>query len=93
MTDMYGPKSVTLSSPIEVKGQPVSVLTFREATAGDLATADAVPGNMNQTLAILAAISEIPLPAFRKIKARDLKRIIAEVGDLLGNDPQELTGD
>lgn len=89
----YDPKTVTLNQPVEHNGVTYSVLTFREATAGDLAAADLMNGNMNQTLAILASISEIPLPAFKKIKARELKRIMAEVGDLLGNDPAEPTGD
>ena len=89
----YDPKTVTLSTPVEHSGNTYSVLTFREATAGDLAAADLVNGNMNQTLAILASISETPLPAFKKIKARDLKRIMAEVGDLMGNDSAESTGD
>ena len=89
----FDPKTVTLSQSVEHNGTVYQILTFREATAGDLAAADLVNGHMNQTLAILASISETPLPAFKKIRARDLRRIMAEVGDLMGNDPSEPTGD
>lgn len=86
-------KSVTLSSPIEVKGQMVSTLTFREATVGDLMMSAQFKDEMSKTMAILAAVSDTPLPAFKQVKARDLTRIMAEVGDLMGNEMAATTGE
>lgn len=86
-------KTVKLSAPIEVNGQQVSELTFREATVGDLMAGSNFKDEMSQTIAVLASISGVSVPTFKQIKARDLKRISSEVGDLLGNEAAEKTGD
>lgn len=86
-------KTVKLSAPIEVNGQQVSELTFREAEVGDMMAAATFKDEMSQTIAILASISNVPLPAFKKIKFRDITRITAEVGDLMGNEAAAKTGD
>ena len=86
-------KTVKLSAPIEVNGQQVSELTFREATVGDMMAAAMFKDDTSQTMAVLASISDVPLPAFKKIKVRDLKQIMAEVGDLMGNEAAAKTGD
>lgn len=77
--------SFTLSTPVEHNGKEYSELTFREATVGDLMVAGGFKDEMSQSIAILASISEVPLPAFRKIKARDLTKIMAATADLVGN--------
>ena len=79
-------KTVTLSTPVEHNGTTYQTLTFREATVGDMMAAAMFKDDTSQTMAVLASISDVPLPAFKKIKVRDLKHIMAEVGDLLGND-------
>ncbi len=79
-------KTVTLSAPVEHDGVTYSELTFREATVGDMMAAAMFKDDTSQTMAVLASISEVPLPAFKKIKVRDITRIMAEVSDLLGND-------
>lgn len=79
-------KTVTLSAPVEHNGVTYSELTFREATVGDMMAAAMFKDDTSQTMAVLASISEVPLPAFKKIKVRDITRIMAEVSDLLGND-------
>jgi hypothetical protein len=84
---------VKLSSPIEVSGKAVDSLTFREAETGDLMAADKFEGQTSKIVAILASISDIPLPAFKKIKARDLTRIMAETAALLGEQEAATTGD
>lgn len=84
---------VKLSSPIEVSGKAVDSLTFREAETGDLMAADKFEGQTSKIVAILASISDIPLPAFKKIKARDLTRIMAETATLLGEQEAATTGD
>lgn len=81
--------TVTLAKPVEHNGTIYSEFTFREATAGDLATADAVKGNVNQTLAMLAATADVPIQAIKKITTRDLKRVMAAVDDLMGEQDED----
>ena len=85
-------KTITLSAPVEANGQQITALTFREATVGDLMAGSNFKDEMSQTIAVLASISGVSVPTFKQIKARDLKRIMSEVGDLLGNGA-ETTGD
>lgn len=86
-------KTVNLSAPVEHNGTTYSVLTFREATVGDMMAAAMFKDDTSQTMAVLASISDVPLPAFKKIKVRDLKQIMAEVGDLMGNETAATTGE
>ena len=81
MTDTV---TVTLSKPIEHKGNTYSDLTFREATAGDLAIADAVTGEMSKTLAILASMAGVELAIIKNVRARDLSPMIEKVAPLMG---------
>jgi hypothetical protein len=46
--------------------------------------ADAVAGEMSKSIAVLASISDTPLPAFQKFPAKELASIVAAAGDLLG---------
>ncbi|MBD8556914.1 phage tail assembly protein [Rhizobium sp. CFBP 8762] len=80
------PDSITvkLSKPIEHADKQYDELTFEEATAGDLAVVDSVSGETTRMLAILASMSGVPLQVIKKIKARDLTRIIKEVEPLMG---------
>ncbi|MBY3434816.1 phage tail assembly protein [Rhizobium laguerreae] len=82
--------TITLSAPVEHSGKAYSELTFREATIGDLIMGDAVTGELTKTMAVLASISDVPLPAFKKIKARDLNAIMKATADLLGNEPSTI---
>ena len=79
--------TVKLSKPVEHNGTTYSELTFREATVGDLIVGDAVSGDLAKTMAVLASISDTPLPAFKKVKAKDLAAIMAATAELLGNEP------
>lgn len=83
--------SVTLKKPIEHDGKTYADLTFREAEVGDFMVAETFKGEFSQNVAVLAAISGLPLPAFRKIKGSDFQRILKVTKPLLGND--EATGD
>lgn len=85
--------TVKLSTPVEHNGQTYSELKFREATIGDLIMGDAVSGELTKTMAVLASISDLPLPAFKKIAARDLNAIMKATADLLGNEPATTTGE
>ncbi|KAB1086494.1 phage tail assembly protein [Neorhizobium galegae] len=85
--------TITLSKPVEHNGTTYSALTFREATIGDLIVGDAVTGELTKTMAVLASISDTPLPAFKKIRAKDLTAIMKATADLLGNEPEPTTGE
>lgn len=80
-----------LSKPVEHKGKTYTELTFREATAGDLAVGDAVNGDMNKTLAILACMAGVELAVIRGVPARDLGPMVAKVAPLLG-EPAAVAG-
>ncbi|MGV8939801.1 MAG: phage tail assembly protein [Allorhizobium sp.] len=84
--------TITLSSPVEHAGVTYTSLKFREATVGDLIAGSQFVGDLSQSVAVLASISEVPLPAFKKITASDLAAIIAATGDILGNGPAVATG-
>lgn len=85
--------NITLSKPVTHNDETYSALTFREPEVGDLLIAEKSEGGMAQMVTLLASISGVPLPAFKKIKGRDLKRIIADTKDLLGNDQTNTTGE
>ena len=75
----------TLSKPVEHNGKEYADLEFREPEVGDLMAAGHFKDELSQNIAILAAISDVPMPAFKKIKARDLTGIMAATAELLGN--------
>ncbi|WLD95995.1 phage tail assembly protein [Agrobacterium leguminum] len=85
--------SITLAKPVELEGKTYSQLTFREPEVGDLLLADSSSPGIGQMVALLALISDVPLPAFKKIKGGDFKSIVAKTKPLLGNDPTNTTGE
>lgn len=78
--------TVTLTKPIHNGDQIINELTFREAEVGDLIDAAACSTEMERVATVMAAASNTPLEVFRKVKARDLKTIMAKVKDLVGNE-------
>ncbi|MFC5760516.1 phage tail assembly protein [Rhizobium sp. GCM10022189] len=85
--------SYTLKKPIEHGDKTFSRLTFREATVGDIMLAESVAGgNVARSAVMLANIADVPLPAFKKIPAREFNKILDLTKDLLGNE-EETTGD
>lgn len=88
--------TITLASPVEHAGKTYETLTFREAETGDLMAAEKLEGQISRTAAVLASMCDVPLPAFRKIKAREFARIMKEVEHMmgeLGGLPEGTTGD
>lgn len=82
----------TLSSPIKFGDSVYSELTFREAETGDLMLADNVEGQTAKVAAILAAMADVPLPVFKKIKARDFGKIVTATASLMGELEASETG-
>lgn len=75
-----------LKSPVTHGEKTYETLTFREAEAGDFMLGDSFPGEMSRNIAMLASMSDMPLAAFKKIKARDLSKILDGTKALLGNE-------
>jgi len=84
--------NVPLAKPVEHDGKTYAELTFREPEVGDLLLADSSSPGIGQMVTLLALISDVPLPAFKKIKGNDFKIIVAKTKPLLGNDPTNTTG-
>ena len=78
--------TVNLLSPIQVGDQTISELTFREAEVGDLIDVAECSHEMERIAKMIALITNTDLAVIRKIKARDLKNIMKQVGDLMGNE-------
>ncbi len=85
--------NVKLAKPVEHDGKTYSELTFREPEVGDLLTADSSSPGIGQMVTLLALISDVPLPAFKKIKSNDFKIIAAKTNQLLGNGLTNTTGE
>lgn len=78
--------TVSLSKPVTHGDQTFSELTFREPTVGDLILGDQIgTGQLARMSAILASISDVPLPAFKKIGAKDFSKIVDATSGLMGN--------
>ncbi|EYR81862.1 phage tail assembly protein [Shinella sp. DD12] len=76
----------TLRTPVEHAGTTYQELTFREATTGDMIVADKFDGPNGKLIATFAAMSDVPLPAFKKVSMRDFNKIVLAVADLMGED-------
>lgn len=84
---MSDPVKVKLTKPVEHNGETYEELTFREPLVEDYMTACALKDPNLIPIGILAAISGVPMPAFRKITMKDLAVIMEETKNILGNDP------
>lgn len=92
---MADPK-ITLSKPVSFNGETFTELTFTEPDVGCLVDAEAAgEGQQTQMFALLASMCGMPFDAFRRVKASDLKRIIAATDHLVKNFNQddETTGE
>ena len=84
--------NVTLAKPVEHDGKTYSNLTFREPDVGDLLIAEIATSDLGRMVNILASISDVPVPAFKKIKGSDFKAILAKTKVILGNVETNTTG-
>lgn len=84
--------SATLAKPVEHDGKTYKDLTFREPDVGDLLVADETTSDLARMVTLLALISDVPLPVFKKIKGSDFKAIITKTKPLMGNDQKTTTG-
>ena len=82
----------TLATPVEHNGTTYSELTFREAETGDLMAADAFDGQTSKIIAILTSMSGVPMQAFKKIKMREMNKIMVATAALMGEPEAPTTG-
>lgn len=82
----------TLKTPVSHNGVTYEELTFRKPRTGDLVLMDGFQGEMAKTLALLASISEVPLPAFKMIELDDFQELQLKIAPLLGNSPAATVG-
>lgn len=86
--------TVLLNVPVTHDGKEVSELTFREPDVGALMVADQIVGELSKEMAVLASCCDLPLPVFKQIKSRDLKRILEATSGMLGNESDKpMTGE
>ncbi|KQZ54625.1 hypothetical protein ASD54_04675 [Rhizobium sp. Root149] len=78
--------TVTLKKPVEHDGGKLTELHFnREAEVGDMILASRFSTNEEKTAVMLAALSDTPLPLFKKIKLPDFNRILDQTKHLLSD--------
>ncbi|NTF99070.1 phage tail assembly protein [Agrobacterium rhizogenes] len=83
---------LTLADAVTHNEATYSDLTFRKALVGDLMAGEQFKGEISQSVAVLSSISEVPIPAFKKISAEDFSRILEATAGLLGNAKINTTG-
>jgi len=74
----------TLKHPVEHGGKTFTTLSFRKPKTGDMMVLDNFKGETSKMVALLAAISDVPLPAFKEIELDDFTAISEAVAPLLG---------
>lgn len=76
-------KEFTLTKPIKVLGEDVSVLTITEPTLGDLKVLDGYRADQGiaMTIALIAKMANIPSANAEQISVADLGRLKEECGD------------
>lgn len=81
---------VTLLTKVSFNGEELTTLRFREPEVGDMIAAEmaaeeAGGGNQAMTAALLASMAGVAFATFKRVKARDLKRILLATKAHLGN--------
>lgn len=77
----------TLKTPVEHNGKKYETITFREPKTGDLMVMDKFTGETSKMIALLSAISDVPIPAFKEISMSDFAALSEVAAPLLGNSP------
>ena len=86
MTDIEFPIVVPLSKPVEHGGKTYSQVTIdREPEIGDLAAMDPFEGQVMKSVALIASLADMPVPAVKKIRARDFAVVSKRMEPVLGN--------
>lgn len=81
----------TLKTPVTHGNKTYTTLTFRKAKTGDLMLLDKFEGETSKMIALLAAVSDTPIQAFKEIEIEDFNALVAVAGEVLG-ESQPTTG-
>jgi len=89
---MGKPKTITFtpSDPIEVGGETHEKLTFKRMRVRHLVAMDKVEGQMRKTVALFAAMADVPMPVIDELDMDDFERMTEEVVPLMGNSARSL---
>lgn len=79
-TDM----TVTLQCPIEIAGDRIDKLTFTRPKVKHLKSMDKVQGEMSKSIALVAALSGVPVSVVEQLDAADFARCSEVIADFLG---------
>jgi flagellar biosynthesis regulator FlaF len=74
---------ITLSKPIQANGETIAEIEISEPDVGALEAMDREKGEVAKAIALLSAITQIPAPALRKMKASDFRRASEVVAGFL----------
>jgi len=89
---MAKPKTITFtpSEPIEAGGETHEKLTFQRMRVRHLVAMDKVDGQMRKTVALFAAMADVPIPVIDALDMDDFERLTEEVVPLMGNSARSL---
>ena len=73
-----------LNTPVTFNNVTYRELTFRKPRTGDMMAMDLVKGEVSKTVALMATIADVPLPAFKLIELDDFTALSEVVAPLLG---------
>lgn len=83
----------SLKTPVTHNGVTYKELTFRRPKTGDMMVLDKFDGDMSKMVALIAAISDVPIQAIKEADFADFTAISEVVAPLLGeSQPQAETG-
>lgn len=86
MTDIELPIVVPLTKAVEHGGKTYTQVTIdREPEVGDLAAMDPFEGQVMKSVALIASLADMPVPAVKKIRARDFAVLSTRLEPVLGN--------
>ena len=81
MADTY-----TLTTPIEYKGETIKTLALRPVRMKDLRTMDGMTGEIGRTLALVASITGVAIPALDEMTPDDFSGVMKALEPHMGNE-------
>lgn len=85
MTQKINSVTFVPSQPLEYAGKTYTELTFKRPKVGNLASMDAVDGELHKVLVFLASLSGVPVGAIEELDLEDLQRLAESIRPLTGD--------
>lgn len=73
------------SEPLEYAGKTYAELTFKRPKVGHMVAMDAVTGDMEKSMAFLAAMAGVPLPVLLELDLEEIDRLNSELEPMTGS--------